>query len=209
MNPSPVAILYTQDQDLVRRVKAFLRMIAQVRHVAEADRLDAVLQQTGPALLLIDLRAKESRELLDQVQKDWPEVLITALGTPRSEPLRDAEEAGIYAAEDLQLDRTRFQALVGRAFDLLRVMQENRELREESSQEPIPEQPRRAAEQRVVLRLWRVSAHQPASESQTVDGKEPVHAGEASDHHRRTTGAQCDNPASDHEAVYARLFRVG
>ncbi|MDP9254344.1 MAG: ATP-binding protein [Verrucomicrobiota bacterium] len=143
MNPSPVAILYTQDQDLVRRVKAFLRMIAQVRHVAEADRLDAVLQQTSPALLLIDLRAKESRELLDQVQKDWPEVLITALGTPRSEPLRDAEEAGIYAAEDLQLDRTRFQALVGRAFDLLRVMQENRELREESSQEPIPEQPRR------------------------------------------------------------------
>src|SRR2546422_283633 len=84
-------------------VKAFVRMIAQVRHVAEADRLDAVLQQTGPALLLIDLRAKESRELLDQVQKDWPEVLITALGTPRSEPLRDAEEAGIYAAEDLQL----------------------------------------------------------------------------------------------------------
>jgi PAS domain S-box-containing protein len=143
VNPSPVAILYTQDQDLVRRVKAFLRMSAQVRHVAEADRLDAVLQQTSPALLLIDLRAKESRELLDQVQKDWPEVLITALGTPRSEPLRDAEEAGIYAAEDLQLDRTRFQALVGRAFDLLRVMQENRELREESTQEPISEQPRR------------------------------------------------------------------
>jgi PAS domain S-box-containing protein len=143
VNPFPVAILYTQDQDLVRRVKAFLRMIAQVRHVAEADRLDAVLQQTSPALLLVDLRAKESRDLLDQVQKDWPEVLITALGTPRSEPLRDAEEAGIYAAEDLQLDRTRFQALVGRAFDLLRVMQENRELREESSQEPIPEQPRR------------------------------------------------------------------
>ena len=60
----------------------------------------------------IDLRAKEARDLLDQVQKEWPEVLIMALGTPRSEPLREAEQSGIYAAEDLQLDRRRFQALV-------------------------------------------------------------------------------------------------
>ena len=145
MNIPPVAILYTQDQELVRRVKAFLRMMGQVRHVAELDRIDAVLQQTGPALLLIDLRAKESRELIDQVQKDWPEVLIIALGAPHSEPLREAEEAGIYAAEDLQLDRNRFQALIGRAFDLLRAMQENRELREQSttSREPVAPPPPR------------------------------------------------------------------
>jgi len=138
MNLQPLAVLYSQDAELARRVKAFLRTMAQVRHVADADRLDAVLQQTGPALLLIDLRAKESRELLDQIQKEWPEVLITALGTARSEPLREAEESGIYAAEDLQLDCGRFQALVGRAFDLLRVMQENRELRDESSREALP-----------------------------------------------------------------------
>jgi PAS domain S-box-containing protein len=142
MNPPPLTIVYTQDHDLVRRVKAFLRMIGQVRHVAEADRLDAVLQQTSPTLLLIDLRGQESRDLLDQIQKEWPEVLIIALGTPHSEPLREAEESGIYAAEDLQLDRGRFQALVGRAFDLLRMMQENRELREETTREPIPEPPR-------------------------------------------------------------------
>ncbi len=145
MNLSPVAILYSQDQELVRRVKAFLRMMGQVRHVADPDRLDAVLQQTGPALALIDLRAKEGRELVDQIQKDWPEVLIIALGAPHSDPLREAEEAGIYAAEDLQLDRNRFQSLVGRAFDLLRAMQENRELREQSgpSREPIATPPSR------------------------------------------------------------------
>ncbi|MEP6685423.1 MAG: ATP-binding protein [Verrucomicrobiota bacterium] len=131
-------LLYTQDADLVRRVKAFLRTMTQVRHVSEPDRLDAVLQQNNPALLLMDLRGKESRDLLDQVQKEWPEVLITALGTLRSEPLRAAEQSGIYAAEDLQLDRRRFQALVGRAFDFLRVTQENRDLRETSLQAPIP-----------------------------------------------------------------------
>ena len=62
MMPSPVCILYTQDPDLVRRVKAFLRTIAQTRHVSDTSRLDAVLQQSNPALLIMDLRAKESRD---------------------------------------------------------------------------------------------------------------------------------------------------
>ena len=141
MTLPPPAILYSEDEELVRRVKAFLRMMGHVRHVADADRLDAVLQQTGPSVLLIDLRAKESRELIDQIQKDWPEVLIIALGVPHSEPLREAEESGIYAAEDLQLDRNHFQALVGRSFDLLRVMQENRELRDHPRHEPVAPPP--------------------------------------------------------------------
>jgi nitrogen-specific signal transduction histidine kinase len=146
MNLPPPAILYSEDEEIVRRVKAFLRMMGHVRHVGDADRLDAVLQQTGPSVLLIDLRAHESRDLIDQVQKDWPDVLIIALGVPHSDPLREAEESGIYAAEDLQLDRNHFQALVGRAFDLLRVMQENRELREQPRREsniPPPSPPPR------------------------------------------------------------------
>src|SRR5438270_8131288 len=57
---------------------------------------------------------------------------MVAFGTPRSEPLRDAEQAGIYAAEDLQIDRRRLQALVARAFEHLRVLQENRELRDQA-----------------------------------------------------------------------------
>jgi PAS domain S-box-containing protein len=143
LTASPVCILYTQDADLARRAKAFLRVLAQVRHVTEPDRLDAVLQQAGPAVLLLDLRAKDARDLLGQIQKEWPEVLITALGTLRSEPLREAEQAGIYATEDLQLDRRRFQALVSRAFDHLRILQENRDLRDQSSLVPLSEPPRR------------------------------------------------------------------
>lgn len=141
MIPPPVCILYTQDSDLVRRMKAFLRTMAQVRHVAEADRLDAVLQQTGPAVIIMDLRARDSRDLIDQVQKEWPEILIIALGMVKSDPLREAEQFGIYAAEDLELDRHHFQALVARAFDYLKVLQENRDLRETStsvSLEPTP-----------------------------------------------------------------------
>jgi len=142
MSPSPICIIYSQDADLARRLKAFLGALAQIRHVSVADRLDAVLQQTGPALLLLDLRARESRDLLEQVQEGFPEVLIVALGTPRSEPLREAEQSSIHAAEDLQIDRRRLQALVSRGFEHLRVLQENRELREQSFTPALPE-PRR------------------------------------------------------------------
>ena len=140
----PICILYSQDSDFVRRVKAFAGALAEVRHVTAADRLDAVLQQAAPALLLLDLRAKEAGDLLGHVQEAWPDVLIVAMGTPRSEPLRDADQAGVYAAEDLQIDRRRLQALISRGFEHLRVLQENRELREQQSISPtLPEPLRR------------------------------------------------------------------
>ncbi|MGH8095306.1 MAG: ATP-binding protein [Chthoniobacterales bacterium] len=130
-------LLYTQDPDFVRRARAFLRSLIEVHHVEEADRLDPVLQQNDPAILLLDLRGKEGRSLLEQVQLEWPNVLIIAFGTPRSEPLREAEQAGIYAAEDLDLERQDFQALVGRALDHLRVLQDNRALRAEAAHAPV------------------------------------------------------------------------
>jgi len=144
MSAATICILYTQDADLARRVKAFLRTMALVRHVTDPNRMEAVLQQNSPAVIVMDLRAEECRDLLEQLEQDWPESLVIALGAPRSEPLREAEQSDIYAAEDLQLDRHRFQTLVGRAFDHLKIMQENRDLREESHYRPSAEQPRRA-----------------------------------------------------------------
>jgi DNA-binding NtrC family response regulator len=143
MSAAPVCILYTQDPDLVRRVKAYLRTMASVRHVTDPNRLEAVLQQTSPAVVLMDLRAKDCRDLLDLLEREWVESLVVALGAPRSEPLREAEQSAIYAAEDLQLDRHRFQTLLGRAFDHLRLMQQNRDLREQSYYGPFTEPARR------------------------------------------------------------------
>src|SRR5438132_1886468 len=144
MRIASICILYTQDGDLARRVKAFLRTMALVRHVTDPNRMEAALQQNSPAVILMDLRAKECRDLLEQLEQDWSESLVIALGALRSEPLREAEQSGIYAAEDLQLDRHRFQTLVGRAFDHLEIMQENRDLREQSHYGPPAEQPRRS-----------------------------------------------------------------
>src|ERR1043166_3671077 len=145
MRMAAICILYTQDGDLAQRVKAFLRTMALVRHVTDPNRMEAALQQNSPAVILMDLRAKECRDLLEQLEQDWSESLVIALGALRSEPLREAEQSGIYAAEDLQLDRHRFQTLVGRAFDHLRLMQQNRDLREHSYHGPATEPARRIA----------------------------------------------------------------
>src|SRR6266480_5460874 len=107
MSAATICILYTQDADLARRVKAFLRTMALVRHVTDPNRMEAVLQQNSPEVIVMDLRAEECRDLLEQIEKDRQESLVIALGAPRSEPLREAEQSDIYAAEDLQLDRHR------------------------------------------------------------------------------------------------------
>jgi nitrogen-specific signal transduction histidine kinase len=132
-------VLYTQDSDFVRRVRAFLRNVVEVRLVEAAERLHPVLQQNVPAVLLFDLRSRESRKLLEQVQLEWPDVLVIGFGIPRSEPFREAEQSGIYAAVDVNLERQSFQGLVGRALDHLRVLEENRVLRVGTSTTPATE----------------------------------------------------------------------
>src|SRR5438270_2488468 len=136
MTPRPVCILYTHDAEFVRRARAFLRTMSQLRHVSDPDRLEPVLQQAGPCVLMMDLRSKECRELIDQIQNEESHVLIIAFGVAQSETLREAEQFGLYAAEEIGLERCRFQALLGRAFDYLKVSQENRDLRETSTLTP-------------------------------------------------------------------------
>jgi nitrogen-specific signal transduction histidine kinase len=138
MIAAPTCILYTHDPELLRRVRAFVRTMAQLRHVAEAERVVPVLEQSGSAVLIVDLRRRESRGLLHEIQTSWPHVVIIALGVARSEPLRDAEQSGVYAAEDIQLERQRFQPLVGRAFDYLKVLEENEALRDETAAARLP-----------------------------------------------------------------------
>lgn len=128
-----ICVIYSKDPDLVRRAKAYLRAMAEVRQVHDAGRIDIILQQSSPAVLVLDLRTRESLDLIRELSQSCPAALIVALGTPRSEPFREAEQAGVYAVEDFELERRSFQALFGRAFDHLRVSQEVRDLREEAT----------------------------------------------------------------------------
>src|SRR5438876_11678111 len=131
MSAAFICVLYTSDADLARRIKAFLRAMALVRHVTDPNRMEAVLQQNSPAVILMDLRAKECRDLLEQLEQDWPESLVIALGAPRCQPLREVEPSGFYSAVEVQRDRRGVQSLVRRVFDHLTMLQVNRELREQ------------------------------------------------------------------------------
>src|SRR5437762_13060203 len=149
MTPAPVCIIYTQDAALVRRARTFLRTIAQVRHVSDPDRLEPVLQQAGSSVLMMDLRSKECRELIDQIQSEQSDILVIAFGVAQSVRLREAEQVGIYAAEEIGLERRRLQALLGRALDYLKVSQENRDLRETSTLTPDVSRKAEAAHQSI------------------------------------------------------------
>jgi nitrogen-specific signal transduction histidine kinase len=173
MIPPAACVLYSEDSEFVRRARAFLHSLVEVRSVSEPNRLAAVLQQHQPALLLIDLRSRESRSLIEQIQMEWANALIIAFGTPRSEPLREAEQSGIYAAEDIDLERPQFQALVGRALEHLRVLEDNRLLRAEAARLPALAGGALAAEPMLevpqnrfpILRFPRVFRHRESSDA--------------------------------------------
>ncbi len=134
----PACLLYTEDPEFVRRASAYLRTVAPVQHVARLERLHLVLEQHRSSILLFDLRSRESRDLLEQVRRQWPEVLVIGFGVLRSDPFREAEQAGLYAVEDIFLQRRQFQALVRRALDYLRLAEESRALRAEAVRQPAP-----------------------------------------------------------------------
>ena len=133
VNILPVCVLYTQDAAVARRVKGFLKFVAMVRQVDQAFEMEAVCRQFSPALVLVDLFGESARELLPRLARSLPHSLFIALGAPRSDPVLEAEGLGVYAVEDLNLDRPRLQSLVTRALDHLRLARENRLLKQDTA----------------------------------------------------------------------------
>lgn len=128
----PSCLLYTEDTEVERRVAALLYSICTVRRIETAERLDLLLRQTQRGLVIVDVRAPEALQLINQVSSHWKELMIIALGEPRSNPILQAQSMGVYTTEDLNPDRVRFQNEVSRALDHLNLMKENAVLRTEN-----------------------------------------------------------------------------
>ncbi len=133
MSRLPPCLLYSQDADLVRRVTGLLSLTTAVRWLDELPRLEDALERSGGDVTLMDLRAKSTREALPSFLKAWPHAVFVALGTPGSEPVLDAEAAGVYAVEDLKADGHRLKTLVARALDHLALLRQNRVLQTEAA----------------------------------------------------------------------------
>jgi len=132
MKTGTPCLLYTQDAEVARRVKGFLGSAADTKLVADPAGLREAVDQNESALLLIDVCGAKALDLLSDLRATHPETLIIALGTPRTEPILEAEAKGVYATEDALSDGRSLEALVRRALDRLSLSDELRVLREKA-----------------------------------------------------------------------------
>ncbi len=136
MSALPVSIIYTQDGVLLQRIRGYLHSRSAVRHVSDPAEIEMLLHQHHDTLLFVDLRAADCTILLPELIKAFPDLVIIALGAARSDPGLRAAEVGVYAVESGEIDRLRLQTLFDQAQSHLRLLQENRVLKE-NQQRPV------------------------------------------------------------------------
>ncbi len=130
MSALPVSIIYTQDGVLLQRIRGYLHSRSAVRHVSDPSEIEMLLRQHHDTLLFVDLRAVDCMVVLPELIKEFPDMVIIALGAARSDPGLRAVSVGIYALESGEVDRLRLQTLFDQAQAHLRLQQENRVLKE-------------------------------------------------------------------------------
>ncbi|MCC7300548.1 MAG: PAS domain-containing protein [Verrucomicrobia bacterium] len=130
MSALPVSIMYTQDGVLLQRIRGYLHARSAVRHICDPSELELSLHQHHDTLLFMDLRGAECMTVLPELIKEFPDIVIIALGAARSDPGLRAFAAGVYAIEQGEVDRLRLQTLFDQAQAHLRLLQENRVLKE-------------------------------------------------------------------------------
>jgi PAS domain S-box-containing protein len=133
MKHNAPCLLLTRDDGLARRLQAYLAAVADLRLAADRPALLAALRGAAPALALVDVRGADWPALAADIREAFPRALVIALGVPRSVPLLAAEALGLYGVEDVDCDGWRLQALVRRGLDHLRMSEELRLLREQTS----------------------------------------------------------------------------
>ena len=129
MMDRPSVLLFTRDDELRRKVEAYLGRTADLRVFTDTDSFSAAASLGEAPAAVVDLRHPELRDQLRALVAACPRCALIALGEARSEPLRAAAEAGFYACEALPGDGVRLRELVRRAAQYMQACQENEQLR--------------------------------------------------------------------------------
>jgi nitrogen-specific signal transduction histidine kinase len=124
-------ILYTQESQLLQRIKGLLALQSDVRHIDTSDDLILWTSQHPESVVLLDARGHEYDDLANELlyKKITPVVIV--VGAERSEPLRFAESLGAYAVVPLQPELHAFKTLMRHAFEYAALSRQNRHLKEE------------------------------------------------------------------------------
>ena len=91
MKQLPTCLALSADRAWIQRLKGYLDSIAALRPVDSVARLDALLERMKSAVLLVDLRAEETRKHLAEILKTWPDTAVLAFGNPMAEERHRAE----------------------------------------------------------------------------------------------------------------------
>lgn len=130
MNVLPTSILYTQDEELARRIEACLQPVTTVRRIQTAPELESTVQQTDPAVVLFDLCGDGGQELFRRTMQGFPDTSIIAFGLPGSDTFLEAEDMGAFAVESPDIGRRPLQKVAARAHVHARTVAENRWLKD-------------------------------------------------------------------------------
>ncbi len=119
MNPLPITLLFTRVPELAERIGGALSTTARVLRADSVEVLERLLGRHDPALVLADLRDGERGLAVLELMHRWPASLFIVLGDHRSEPARQAREAGGFAIAPLDPEIGYLQQLVERALETL------------------------------------------------------------------------------------------
>lgn len=132
MTLSSSCLLFSSNAGWTARMKAFLAPAVAPRQCDSPVRLQEELEQQQDRVLLLDLLSAESLTLLPLVLRKYPRTLVIVFGMPGSDPMIQAEQWEVYAAESDTVDRARLNHLVQRALHHLTLASENQLLRQET-----------------------------------------------------------------------------
>ena len=129
MSPLPTCVVFTRDAELTRRLEAYVGEWFGVRAVSELGQVTAELPPSEPVVVLVDVRSRAWRDVVEQVrQRRADTAVIVAMGVPRTDPMLEAEERGVYAVADVAEEPQRLRILIGQALRHVELLRENRAL---------------------------------------------------------------------------------
>ncbi len=123
-------VLFTTDAALARRLTAYAEPVAEVQLAANATAVKRALQQRPFGILMHDLQSPASVDLLRDVLGEWPHTLVIAIGNPRSDPVLEALDMGIYGTIAPDADNLSVELLLRQTSERQRLFQELQTLRE-------------------------------------------------------------------------------
>jgi len=102
-----------------------------LRAVSEPAQVASGLPPSEPVVVLVDVRSPAWRDVVEQVsQVRSDSAVVIAMGMPRTDPVLEAEERGVYAVADVAEEPQRLRILIGQALQHVELLRENRALKE-------------------------------------------------------------------------------